>query len=188
MPFKAIKGILKIVPDMLKALPLAVKALIFLVVRLPTLIINTVKNALTFIRKAIPLAFAVILSYLLIFFGIQYLFSELTGMSLGLAQIPLATFTLFIIYELVMYKTDILKLFQNYLLKGFLLIFDNPLIKDLVGFNVKIDKKNPAKSFVNILKWVSTNIVKVILSFFFIAFMLKISIGKIWQYVTFYME
>ena len=188
MSFKALKGILKIVPNMLKALPLAVKALIFLVVKLPKLIFNTIKNVFNFIKKAIPLAFAVILSYLLIFFGIQYLFTELTGMSLGHAQVPLAIFTLYIIYELVMRKTDLLKLFQKYLLKGFLFIFNNPLVKDLVGFNVKVDKRNPAKSFINILKWISNNIVKIVISFFFMAFMLKISIGKIWQYITFYTE
>ena len=109
-------------------------------------------------------------------------------MSLGHAQVPLAIFTLYIIYELVMRKTDLLKLFQKYLLKGFLFIFNNPLVKDLVGFNVKVDKRNPAKSFINILKWISNNIVKIVISFFFMAFMLKISIGKIWQYITFYTE
>jgi hypothetical protein len=183
-----ITDLLKIVPDMLKALPLALKALIYLVVKIPKMIFNIIKNITKFIKKAIPLAFAVIISFLIVFFGIQYLFSQITGLGTMLPHAPLAVFSLYIVYELVMNEGNALKTFQSMLLNGFLLIFNNPLTKDILGFDVEIDKKNPGKSFIKILKWVSKNIVKIILTLFFVAFMLKISLVKIWGYITFYMN
>lgn len=181
-----ITDLLKIVPNMLKALPLALKALIYMVVTLPKFIFNVLKNITKFVKKAIPLTFAVLISFFIVFFGIQYLFGQLTGMGTMLPHAPLAAFSLYIVHELVMNQGNALKTFQTMLLKGFLLIFANPLTKDILGFNVVIDKKNPGKSFIKVLSWSSKNVVKIILTLFFVAFMLKISINKIIGYITFY--
>ena len=195
MPLKAIKGLLKIVPGMLKMIPamlqlipLAFKGLLFMVKTLPLFIIKVIKGATTFVKKAIPLSFAVIVSFIIVFFSIQMFLGYLTGNSNLIPHLPLAVFTLYIIIELVLTKTDLMKMFQSYLLKLFLLIFNNPLTRDLLGFDVKIDPKNPSKSIMKILQWALKNIVKIIMTIFFIAFILKVGSEKIWGYITFYME
>jgi hypothetical protein len=188
MPLKAIKGLLKIVPGMLKLIPLLLKGTLFLFQTLPTFIIKVISNTTNFIKKAIPLSFAVVISFIIVFFGIQMFLGYLTGNPNLIPHLPLALFTLYIIVELVLTKTDIMKTFQSYILKLFLLIFNNPLTRDLLGFNVKVDPKNPSKSIMKILQWSVKNVVKIILTIFFIAFIFKVSYEKIWGYITFYTE
>ncbi len=188
MVLNAIKGLLKIVPGILKVIPLALKALIFMVTTLPKMIFKQIQYQMRFLTKAIPLAFAVIVCFVLIFFGLQYIIQELGGYSGMVPHLPLAIFTLVIIQQLVMETPDVLKYIQRYLLALFLLIFNNSLLKDLFGFDVKIDKRNPTKSFVKILTWCGKNIIKIIIIIFVIGYLVKFSIRKIWKYITFYMS
>jgi hypothetical protein len=188
MPLKAIAGLAKVIPQLFKLLPVLLKGFMFLFIGLPKMVFKQISNAGKFVAKSIPIAFAVILAYLLVFFGLQMLITHVLDTPGLIPHPPLAVFALLIIYELVMTQFDLMKLFQKYLLKGFLLIFANPLTKELFGFNVKIDKKNPLKSMSKIIAWCAKNIVKIILTIFFIIFMVKISANKIWGYITFYME
>jgi len=188
MPLKAISGLAKIIPQLFQLLPVLLKGFMFLFVGLPKMIFAQIKNAFKFIKKSIPIAFAVILSFFLVFFGLQMLITNVLGTPGLIPHPPLAAFTLLIVYELVMTQGDLMKKFQTYLLKGFLFIFANPLTKELFNFNVKIDKKKPLKSMGKILAWSAKNMVKIILTFFFLIFLLKVGAEKIWGYITFYME
>jgi hypothetical protein len=188
MPFKAIAGLAKIIPQLFKLLPVLLKGFMFLFVGLPKMVFAQIKNAMNFIKKSIPIAFAVILSYMLVFFGLQMLITNVLGTPGLIPHPPLAVFSLLIVYELVMTQGDLMKKFQKFLLKAFLFIFANPLTKELFNFNVKIDPKNPLKSMPKILAWAAKNMVKIILTIFFLIFLTKISAEKIWGYITFYME
>jgi hypothetical protein len=188
MPLKAIAGLAKIIPQLFKLLPVLLKGFMFLFIGLPKLIFAQIKNAMKFIKKSIPIAFAVVLSYLLVFFGLQLLITNVLGTPGLIPHAPLAAFSLLIVYQLVMTQSDLMKKFQTYLLKGFVFIFANPLTKEIFNFNVKIDPKNPLKSMPKILVWSAKNIVKIILTIFFLIFMSKVGAEKIWGYITFYLE
>ena len=188
MPLKAIAGLAKIIPQLFQLLPVLLKGFMFLFVGLPKMIFTQIKNVINFIKKAIPIAFAVVLSYMLVFFGLQIMITNVLGTPGLIPHAPLAAFSLLIVYELVMTQGDLMKQFQTLLLKGFLFIFANPLTKDLFNFNVQIDKKNPLKSMPKILSWVAKNIVKIIITVFFLMFLTKISAEKIWGYITFYTQ
>ena len=75
-----------------------------------------------------------------------------------------------------------LKLMQIYLFRGFILIFNNSIIKDIVKFNVKIDKNNPKKANNDVIKWISKNIPQVIFTLFAVAIIFKIFLKKILSY------
>jgi hypothetical protein len=188
MPFKTIVGFAKLIPQLFKLLPVLLKGFMFLFLGLPKMIFAQIKNAMNFIKKSIPIAFAVILTYLLVFFGLQMLITNVLGTPGLIPHTPLAAFALLIVYELVMTQGDLMKKFQTYLLKAFLFIFANPLTKELFNFNVNIDPKNPLKSMPQILAWAAKNMVKIILTFFFLTFLFKVGVEKIWGYITFYME
>lgn len=174
--------------DIAKVIPLLFKGLIFLVVTIPKTWISVIKAVAKFTKKAIPIAFAVILSFFLIFFGIQFLITYLTGAQGLIPHIPLAVITMMLVFDLVLNNSAQLKIFQKYVLKGFLLLFNNPLLKDIFGFDVKVDSKNPDKSFSKILKWTMKNLVKIIFTFFGLAIMLKLFILNSWKYITFYSQ
>jgi hypothetical protein len=186
MSLKAIEGVAKIIPQLFQLIPLLIKGSMFLFISLPTMVFKQISNAGKFIARSIPIAFAVILSYLLVFFGLQMLITHVLGTPGLIPHAPLAVLSLLIVYELVMTQFDLMTLFQKYLLKGFLLIFANPLTKEIFNFNVKIDEKNPLKSMPNVISWCAKNLVKIILAIFFIIFIVKTSSQKIWSYVTFY--
>ena len=188
MPLKAIAGLAKIIPQLFKLLPILLKGFMFLFVGLPKMFFAQIKNALNFLKKSIPIAFAVILSYLLVFFGLQLLITNVLGIPGLIPHAPLAAFSLLIVYELVMTQGNLMKKFQTYLLKAFVFIFANPLTKEIFNFNVKIDPRNPLKSMPKILAWAAKNMVKIILTIFFLIFIFKIGAEKIWGYITFYLE
>jgi hypothetical protein len=174
--------------DIAKVIPLMFKGLIFLVVTVPTTIVSIIKTIGQFTKKAVPIAFAVVLSFFLIFFGIQFLITYLTGAQGLIPHIPLAMLTMVLVFDLVMNNTAQLKIFQKYVLKGFLFLFNNPLLKDIFGFDVKVDSKNPDKAFEQILKWTMKNLVKIVFTFFGLAIMLKLLILNSWKYITFYSQ
>jgi hypothetical protein len=183
---KILKDIPKTIVELMKMLPLLIKALIFMVTTVPKFIINFLKSVTKFIKSAKPLVFAVIISFFAVYFGIQYLFGYLTGMNGVIPAIPLALLSLYIIVDLVMNNSSQLKVLQSILLKGFIFIFNNPLLKDLLGFDVKIDEKNPAKTTEKIIAWALKNFLKIIITLFALGIGLKIFIQKLWSYVTFY--
>ena len=79
-----------------------------------------------------------------------------------------------------------LKMMQSGIIKGFVLLFNNSLLKDLIGFNVKIDSKNPEKSSQLVLAWIFKNIIKVIFVLLLLIITIQIGMRKIWKYITFY--
>jgi len=183
---KMLKDIPKTLLQMIEMLPLLIKALIFMVTTVPKYIIDFFKTVAKFSKTAKPLVFAVIISFFAIFFGIQYLFGYLTGMIGVIPAIPLALLSLYIVVDLVMNNSTQLKVLQSILLKGFVFIFNNPFIKDILGFNVKINEKDPVKTTEKIIEWALKNLPKIIITLFTLAIVLKIFIKKVWSYVTFY--
>jgi len=176
---KALEGIAQIIPFL-------IKGTLFIFVDLPKYIFGVIKSIGNFIKKSIPVLFAVILTFMLVFFGLQIIISKVMDTPGMIPHIPLAAFSLFIVYELVTNEYDLLKSFQKKIFDAFLFIFANPLLKDILGFDVKVDSKNPLKSMPQILKWIGKNILKIILFLFFILLIGKISYQKIWGYITFY--
>jgi len=197
MDLKDISKMLKDIPHMLKdvpktllqmieMLPLLIKALVFMVTTVPKYIIDLLKTISNFSKKAKPLIVAIIISFFAIFFGIQLLFSYLTGMNGIIPAIPLAILSLYVVVDLVLNNSSQLKILQSILLKGFVFIFDNPFLKDILGFNVKIDEKNPDKTTEKIIEWILKNLPKIIITLLILAISLKIFIQKLWSYITFY--
>ena len=178
----SIKNLPKVLLDLIKLIPLLIKAVVFLVTTLPLKIIKLLKTIGKFMSRAKSILFAVLVAFLGIFFSIQYLFKYLTGLSTAIPHIPLALFSLFIVFNLVMNDSSQLKVMQTVLFKGFIFIFNNPIIKDILKFNVKIDKNNPKKSNNDVLKWISKNIPQVIFTLFAVAIITKIFIKKLISY------
>jgi len=178
-----LKNLPQVLLDMIKALPLLVKALIFLVTTVPKKIIELIGMIKDFGSKARPIVFAIILTFFAVFFGIQFLFKYLTGLS-GMPQIPLLVLSMYIVFDLVIGGSTQLKVMQGYLLKGLVLLFNNPIIKDIIKFNVDIDEKNPVKTTENVLMWILKNIPQVIFTFFAVAIGFKIGIKKTLSYIN----
>jgi len=178
----SIKNLPKVLLDLVKLIPLLIKAVVFLVVTLPLKIIKLLKTIGKFMSKVKSILFAVLVAFLGIFFSIQYLFKYLTGLGTAIPHIPLALFTLFIVFNLVMNDSSQLKQMQIYLFRGFILIFNNSIIKDIVKFNVKIDKNDPKKANNDVIKWISKNIPQVIFTLFAVAIIFKIFLKKILSY------
>lgn len=183
---KMFKDLPKTLLQLIEMLPLLIKALIFMVTTIPKYIANIFKSITNFSKKAKPLIIAVIISFFAIFFGIQFLFGYLTGMNSAIPSIPLAILSMYIVVDLVLNNSNQLKILQSILVNGLLLIFNNPFLKDILGFNVKIDEKNPIKSTEKVLEWVFKNLPKIAITLFIIAIVSKIFIQKSWAYITFY--
>jgi len=183
--FDKILDILKSIPETFMFL---LKGLKFLVLDVPMFIFNVIKGIYAFGAAARPLIFAVIISFLGIYFGIQFLFGYLTGMNSAIPALPLAAFSMFILYDVVMNNNSQLKIFQTLLLNGFIFIFNNPLIKDIIGFDVNIDEKDPKATNERIIKWSIKNLAKIVFTLFAVAIAFKIFVQKSWSYITFYSE
>jgi len=162
-------GLIKTIPQMLKALPLLIKLLIFIVTELPIFWIKYYMKVFTFYTNAAKYPFAVIVSFFIIFLLLQTLISQLTGIPGLIPHLPLACFALFIIVDLVLHRAHFLAKFQTSLIKGFLFIFDNPISRPLLGYNVK------GNNFIDIIKWCATNSVTIIMTLFAVAFFAKYS-------------
>jgi hypothetical protein len=184
--FKDLKPLFKLIPSILKVFPLVIKAILFVLVTIPQFITTLTKKIVNYGKKALPIGLAISIAYILIFFGLQILITKLVGVPGIIPQLPLAIFTLFIIISLIEQNLSMLKIFQKYIIVGFMYIFTNPLIKDIVGFDVEIDKKHPEKSIKEIIEWIIKNAVKVILILIILGFLIKISFIKAWSYITFY--
>lgn len=154
--FKMILGILKLIPVFLK-----------LFIELPKYIFKTLGKVKTFAKNSTKYAFAMIVSFFLIFLLLQTTITYLTGVPGLIPHIPLAAFALFIVYDLTVNRVQLLASFQKSLLNGFLFIFNNPISKPLLKFNA-----NP-KKFTSVLMWCIKNSVTVIAMLFFVAFMAK---------------
>lgn len=154
--FKMILGILKLIPVFLK-----------LFIELPKYIFKTLGKVKTFAKNSTKYAFAMIVSFFLIFLLLQTALTQLTGVPGLIPHIPLAAFALFIVYDLTVNRVQLLASFQKSLLNGFLFIFNNPISKPLLKFNA-----NP-KNFTSVLMWCIKNSVTVIAMLFFVAFMAK---------------
>ena len=178
----SIKNLPKVLLDLIKLIPLLIKGVVFLVTTVPLKIIKLLKTIGKFMSRAKSILFAVLISFLGIFFSIQYLFKYLTGLGTAIPHIPLALFSLFIVFNLVMNDSSQLKQMQVYLFRGFIFIFDNPIIKDILKFNVKIDKNNPKKANNDVLKWIGKNIPQVVFTLFAVAIISKIFIKKVISY------
>jgi hypothetical protein len=176
----------KIVEDIKKVLPMIMNILTFFTITIPKFIFGVTKGVGLFVKKAAPISLAVIISFFALFFGIQYIMKKITGLPSMIPHYPLAIFCMFLLYSLVMKESKELKMMQSGILKGFVLLFNNSLLKDLIGFNVKIDSKNPEKSSQLVLAWIFKNIIKVIFVLLLLIITIQIGMRKIWKYITFY--
>jgi len=181
---KGLSQVLKVIPGMLKIIPLSIKALVFLVVSLPKMLFKLIKGIFKFIKKATPNVFGITALFIIIFFGFQILIKNLLGSGANIPPLVLALFALYIIFSMVVNNSSEISLLQQIILKIFLKIFNNDITKDLLNFDVKVDRKNPKKSLFKILKWINKNLLKTILTLMFLAFLSKIFISKIWKYST----
>jgi len=140
-----------------------------------------------FYKKAGPVYLAVIICFFLIFFGIQYLFNYLTGLTPSIIPtIPLTIFSIYLIVELVYNNNKELILFQSILIRGLIYLLTHPVLKEIFGFDVEIDDDDPAKSTKDIFIWISKNLINVIIILSCIAVVSKMFIQKVWNYFTFY--
>ena len=140
-----------------------------------------------FLKKASSIYFVVIICFLGIFFGIQFLFNYLTGLNPAIIPtIPLSIFSTYIIVELVDNNNKELIFLQSILIKGLIYLLTNPILKEIFGFNVKIDNDDPIKTTKNISKWISKNFIRVLTVLACLAVVFKIYIQKMWNYFTFY--
>ena len=142
------------------------------------------KDITKFIKKSVMLAPVVILTFVFIFFGSQILIGFITGTPGLIPHIPLLFFTIFCIYSLVINYNKDLKKAQIALFKGFISFLTNPVIKSLIGFNVKVDPKKPEKSMGSILKWIGKNILKLILFILIILIIIRLLVQKIINILT----
>lgn len=142
----------------------------FFMVTLPKTVFNVTER---FTNKARPVYFVSIVIFIVIFFGIQIAMKYLTGVQDLVPHTPLALFTFFIIYTLVMSNGKTLKKMQNVLLRIFLIIFDNPMTKHIYGFDIDVDNDDPSKDMNKIFAWAGKNIAKVMFTLFVIAFFLR---------------
>ena len=181
MPLKVLAKIKDIIPQLIDGFK-------FLFVSMPKNIFQLIKNVTKFIEKTIPIAFAVILTYFLIFFGLQILITKITKIPGLIPHSPLALLSLLIVYNLVSSQGKLMETLQLYILKVFLMIFDNPLTKELFKFDVKINEKKPAESMMKIIGWSMKNIISVSLTLIILSIILNYSVEKIWDLSTTYVN
>ena len=137
-----------------------------------------------FAKKATPIIVPVILLFFILIIGFRYLIKFITGSPSTIPIRILILLSIYIIYIIVMFDNTYLKLAQDYLLLGFIYLFNHPAVKEIVKFNVKIDKDKPLKSSDDIAKWILLNIPAVIITLIIVAVVVKIFITKIISYIN----
>lgn len=183
---KPLEKLMKPLKPFVKLIPVILEAIIFMLITIPKFFMSLTNKITKFGKKALPVSLAISITFILIFFGLQMITTKITGTAGLIPHLPLALLTLFIIINIVEDKIIILRTIQKYLLIIFLFIFTNPAIKILVGFDVDIDEDDPMKSTLKIIEWIYKNIVKVILTFIILAYLIKTSSVMLWSYITFY--
>ncbi len=178
-PFSVIK-------DILKVIPMIIKMLIFIVKTIPEFFMGLFKTIITFFKELKNVAFGAILSFIVIYQGIQFGFSKMTNLPFSISYKILTIITSYILFSMVVTKNNLLRLAQNIGLKMFVYLFTNPIMKSFVDFDVKINKKNPQMNIKPIMKWVMMNLPRIIIALVITALVIKISIVKIYKYATFY--
>ncbi len=133
-------------------------------------------------KKASSVIVSIILVFIVLFMGIKYLVKYLTDSDDIVPFKILVLLVLYIMYFIIKLDTVYLQLIQKYILLGLIFLFNNPLIKDVINFNVKIDEKNPYNSIDNIIKWGFKNLLTVIFTLLLYAIFLKIYIKQFLSY------
>jgi len=174
--------------DLLKIFPFIFKGLKFLFITLPKTIFKIIKLATRFVKKSIPLLFSVILMYFIIFLGIQVFLKHVTDTPDLIPHLGLVLFTLYIIYQLVMYNSIILQRFQDYIFKLFLLLFGNIFVKRYFKFPFNLSEKPTLKNLGKLSLWIVKNPINVIFTLFIYYFILKLFFIKFFSTIASYFQ
>jgi len=180
-PMKALAALLKIFPFILKGL-------IFIFKTVPLTIIKIIKTATKFIKKSIPLIISIILLYLMIFLGIQVFLKHVTDTPDLIPHVPLILFTLYIIYQLVMYNSKIVKQFQNYVFKLFILLFGNSFVKKYYKFPFTLSAKANSTNMFKLSSWIISRPLHVVFTLFIYYLILKLFFIKFFSTIRSFFE
>ena len=149
-------------------------------------IIDSSKKIGVFFEKAKSIVVPIILLFFGVYISIKYLINYLTDSYDTVPNRIIILIVSYIVYSIVMIDNKYLPMVQNYLLLAFIYIFNNPLIKDIIKFKVKIDEKNPSKSADDVFKWILKNIPSVITTLIVVAICVKIFITKLISYINYF--
>ena len=162
----------KALKDLLKIFPAILKFLKFAFITAPKFIARVLKEGFRFVKKSIPLLFAIIIMYFFIFLSIQIFLKHFTDTPDLIPHIPLMLFTAYIIYLMVMTNSKVLNSIQIFIFRAFLFLFGNPLIKKfgIKKWPFKGNEKPTIKNIAKLSKWIVFNPLHVIfvLSFYYI--------------------
>lgn len=147
--------------DFLKIFPAILKFLKFALITVPKFIAKVLKQGAKFVKKSIPLLFAIIIMYFLIFLSIQIFLKHVTDTPDLIPHIPLMLFTAYIIYQMVMTNSKVLESIQNIIFRIFLFLFGNPLLRGKAKWPFKGDEKPTVKNIAKLSKWIVFNPVRV---------------------------
>ncbi len=191
-PFTAIKnffkGFISLAKSLANLFPLLFKLLTFIVIKIPAFIMKVLKQAKLFTKELMFTFFGVVITHLLITVGIVFSITNLMGYQMLDVIFPSLIAAAMIVIKMTLDKNDIIRLVQNIGLKVFVFFFTNPFIKMLMDFDVKIDPKNPQKNVKSIMKWIFLNLPQVVFALMIQLLVIKISLEKLWHYITFYMN
>lgn len=160
----------KALGDFLKIFPAILKFLKFAFITAPKFIARTLKTGAKFVKKSIPLLFAIIIMYFFIFLGIQIFLKHVTDTPDLIPHIPLMLFTAYIIYQMVMTNAGVLRTLQNYIFRAFLFLFGNPLVRGRAKWPFKGTENPTIKNIAKLSKWIVFNPLHVmfVLSVYFV--------------------
>jgi hypothetical protein len=145
--------------------------------------LNIFKNDINkYATKASSVIVSIILVFIVLFMGIKYLVKSLTDSDDIVPFKILVLLVLYIMYFIIKSDTIFLQLIQKYMLLGLIFLFNNPVIKDAINFNVKIDEKNPYNSIDDIIKWFFKNLLTVTFTLLLYAIFIKIYIKQFLSY------
>ena len=142
--------------ELLKIFPAILGFLKFTLLTIPKFIRTVFKQGTKFVRRSIPLLFAIIIMYFFIFLGTQIFLKHVTDTPDLVPHVPLMLFTAYMIYQMVMSDSGILQTIQNLIFRIFLFIFGNPLIRRYIKFKwpFKGNEKPTIKNIALLSKWI----------------------------------
>jgi len=182
---KIVTLIIQHLPLIIKLIPKVLNIFVWLLIKLPITIENITRIIRLFIRRTLNIVFAVIISFGLLIFGLNFGMSNI----IGFENFPLffiIFFAIILIIQLI--NTDnsylILKRVNRHLTNILTKILDNTIIKDLVGFNVNLNTENPEKNVDLLFKWFSKNLFKVTLILFVSVYLGKKIVTKTMDYLN----
>jgi hypothetical protein len=108
---------------------------------------------------------------------------EYFGMDGILPEGPLSIITTILLYQIFVNNPFIAKFILKIFMQFVFVLLQNPLVREILNFKLKIDPMNMSKHSVEIFKWASSNIVRILIFSLFIIFIIKVFITKSLSYI-----